>query len=203
MNNVDKTISAVLFSRNDNYSDDLKDRAIICFKYLIDSVDEIIYVDWGTEKNKKPLLDELPDVISKNPKVKQIVVSEEEVKKIIPNNADKMCQVFPRNIGIRNATKNFILSTNLDIIVPSSEEIKKIIVSENDMYVISRKNVDMNASCILFNANPNIVKTILSWHVKERNQLIDTNPIKFFEKDALNQLSFESELYKNYIKSWV
>jgi hypothetical protein len=197
---ANNTVSAVLFSRNDNYSDDLKDRAIICFKYLIDSVDEIIYVDWGTEEGKKPLLDELPDEISKNPKIKQIVISEEKVRDILPDGGDMMCQVFPRNIGIRSATKDYILSTNIDIIVPPEKQLKEMLVSDNTMYVISRKDVNMGATCMLFNANASIVYDILSWHTNEKNSSADYEPENFFKMNAAKQLLEDSDLYSNHLK---
>ena len=197
---MEKTLSAVLFSRNDNYSNDLKDRSIICFKYLLDSFDEIVYVDWGTEEGKKPLLDELPEAISKNPKIKQIVVSREKVREIVPENGDMMCQVFPRNIGIRHATMDYILMTNIDIIVPPRQKILEFLENDDTMYVISRRDVNMSATCLLFNANNNIVYDILEWHTVERNLLADTDPEEFFKKDVLNQLSEHDELYTNYIK---
>ena len=139
-------------------------------------------------------------LFQKNPKIKQIVVSREKVREIVPENGDMMCQVFPRNIGIRHATMDYILMTNIDIIVPPRQKILEFLENDDTMYVISRRDVNMSATCLLFNANNNIVYDILEWHTVERNLLADTDPEEFFKKDVLNQLSEHDELYTNYIK---
>jgi len=190
-------ISAVIFSCNDNYSDDMVERTIMCFTYLLEAVDEIIYVDWGSPGGKS-LLSERG--IPKSDKIKEIIYTEEQVAEIVPPGGEKMGQVFPRNIGIRHATGDFITSTNIDILVPTRKEILGFLKDDRTMYVISRKDVLMGAASILFRADPQIVNAILMWHCAERNKPEDFQPEEYFAENIKKQLDSSSEPYRNYVK---
>jgi len=141
-----KKISAVLFSRNDDYIIDYKQRGKICFEHLLNAVDEIVYVDWGSENGVSfldKLMDELKDEIDikRWKTIKHIIVPIEEVRKIRPVDAEECTQVLARNIGLRYATGDFIISTNIDIISPPREMLNKIKIYPNSFYVIRRINL--------------------------------------------------------------
>jgi len=50
-------LSAVIVSRNDNYGGNLIERSSYCFNSMIDTFDEVFYIDWNSET--KSLLNEV------------------------------------------------------------------------------------------------------------------------------------------------
>jgi hypothetical protein len=116
-------VSAVLVGRNDNYGGRLNERANYCFNTMLDSFDEVIYVDWNTD-GERILTDELdirvnPErlkIIKVTQKMCNEIMGEENYKK-----SEKCCHVLAKNIGIRRATGDVIISTNIDIIPPKRE----------------------------------------------------------------------------------
>ena len=49
------TVSAIICGRNDNYGGHLIERATYSIYSMLDTFDEVIYVDWNTESGKKIL----------------------------------------------------------------------------------------------------------------------------------------------------
>ena len=136
-------ISAVIISRNDNYGGHLNERAIYAINSAINTYDEVFYIDWNSETHS--LLYDIKDNLQLKGIFKQIVITP-EVASILTNNdpqAQKCCEVLARNIGIRRATGDYIVSTNIDIIHPKREDIETIINSSdnNTMYTLSRREV--------------------------------------------------------------
>jgi hypothetical protein len=136
-------ISAVIISRNDNYGGHLNERAIYAINSAINTYDEVFYIDWNSETHS--LLYDIKDNLQLKGNLKHIVITP-EVASILTNNdpqAQKCCEVLARNIGIRRATGDYIVSTNIDIIHPKREDIETIINSSdnNTMYTLSRRDV--------------------------------------------------------------
>jgi len=141
-------ISAVLVSRNDNYGGNLKERAVCCINSMIDCMDEIWYIDWNTDNDKQSLLYEIYDDISHTGKINHIVVDSETAKALTWNNpnAQKCCEVLGRNLGIRRATGDWIISTNIDVIAPKRNDLINTIkdLDENTFYTLSRRSADVD-----------------------------------------------------------
>ena len=136
-------ISAVIISRNDNYGGHLNERAIYAINSAINTYDEVFYIDWNSETHS--LLYDIKDNLQLKGNLKHIVITP-EVASILTNNdpqAQKCCEVLARNIGIRRATGDYIVSTNIDIIHPKREDIENIINSSdnNTIYTLSRREV--------------------------------------------------------------
>jgi hypothetical protein len=136
-------ISAVIISRNDNYGGHLNERAIYAINSAINTYDEVFYIDWNSETHS--LLYDIKDNLQLKGNLKHIVITP-EIASILTNNdpqAQKCCEVLARNIGIRRATGDYIVSTNIDIIHPKREDIETIINSSdnNTMYTLSRRDV--------------------------------------------------------------
>ena len=116
-------ISAIMCGRNDNYGGRLNERANYCFNTMLDTFDEVIYVDWNTEGDRI-LTDELdirvnPErlkIIKVTPQMCSDIMGVEDYKR-----SEKCCHVLAKNIGIRRATGDVIVSTNIDIIPPKRE----------------------------------------------------------------------------------
>jgi hypothetical protein len=116
-------VSAIMCGRNDNYGGRLNERATYCFNTMLDTFDEVIYVDWNTD-GERILTDELdicvnPDrlkIITVTPQMCSDIMGAEDYKR-----SEKCCHVLAKNIGIRRATGDVIVSTNIDIIPPKRE----------------------------------------------------------------------------------
>jgi len=137
-------ISAVIVSRNDNYGGHLNERATYCFNSAIDTYDEVIYVDWNSPTHS--LLYDIKDNIQFKGNFKHIVISP-EIASILTNNdpnAQKCCEVLGRNIGLRRATGDYLISTNIDIIHPERNQLEEIITNSdyNTFYTIGRRGMD-------------------------------------------------------------
>ena len=149
-------ISAILFSLNDNYTDDNIERLYLCLFYLLDSVDEIIYIDWGSP-NGITLYDALKQkyFFPETNKIKVIKYSREQIDTIIPTGFHFIQQSIIRNIGIRHASHEYIVSTNVDIIFPENKYLQKIIEDDDKktFYSLNRKDVPFNSVLKLFNEN--------------------------------------------------
>jgi len=133
--------------RNDNYGGDLNERAKYSLTSMIDTFDEVIYVDWNGDPNVKPLASILD--LPKTGKLREIVVPRELASELTDKNpnAQKVCEVLARNIAIRRATGDILVSTSLDIIVPGREELDEFIENEwekDTMYTISRRDIDIS-----------------------------------------------------------
>jgi len=139
-------LSAILCSRNDNYGGFLNERAIIALSTMLDTFDEVIYVDWNSEKIN--LIDAIKKHLPKTGKLRYFVISPEQHKQFTNNdpNAQKVVEVLARNIGIRRATGDILVSTNIDIVVPRRVLLDRFLTQiyrENYAYTFARRNVDI------------------------------------------------------------
>jgi hypothetical protein len=139
-------ISAVIVSRNDGYGGHLNERATYCFNSAIDTYDEVIYVDWNSETHS--LLYDIKDNIQFKGNFKHIVITP-EIASLLTNHdphAQKCCEVLGRNIGLRRATGDYLVSTNIDIIHPKRDQLEETIaqMDSKTFYTISRRHTDWN-----------------------------------------------------------
>jgi len=135
--------SVIIISRNDNYGGHLIERATYAINSAIDTYDEVIYVDWNSETHS--LLYDIKDNLQLKGNLKHFVIIP-EIASILTNHdlqAQKCCEVLARNIGIRRATGDYIVSTNIDIIHPKREDVKRIIDnSDNNTFItLSRREM--------------------------------------------------------------
>ena len=139
-------LSAVVVARNDNYGGDLNDRATYCLNSLIDTFDEVILVDWNSPDNH-PLLWDIEKNIQGKGNLKHIVVTP-EIASMLTNNdphAQVCNEVLGRNIGIRRASGDYIVSTNIDVIAPRRDQLENAIkndLNDNTFYTISRRHTE-------------------------------------------------------------
>lgn len=138
-------ISAVVISRNDNYGGNLIERATYSINSAIDTYNEVIYVDWNSPT--RSLLYEIKNNLNFKGNLKHIIITP-EVASILTNHdphAQVCCETLSRNIGIRRATGDWIVSTNIDIIHPRRNDLDNLIrgIDTNTFYTISRRPVDL------------------------------------------------------------
>lgn len=139
-------ISAVMCVRNDNYGGNLADRASLCLNSYINSVDEVFLIDYNSPTY--PLLWDIKENIEFKGNLKHIVITPETAKFLTNNDPQaQVCnEVISRNLGLRRASGDYMISTNIDIIAPKREDlelaINSNIIDQNTFYTISRRHTD-------------------------------------------------------------
>jgi len=142
------SVTAVIVSRNDGYGGHLEERATYCLNSMINSFEEVIYVDWNS-----PTKETLIDVIKKDLILKGNLVSIRVPKEFhdslnLSDGAQKCVEVLGRNIGIRRAKGDCIISTNVDIIAP-----RNIIYDPSGFYIAARRDIDLTSVEALGSSN--------------------------------------------------
>jgi len=131
--------TVILTSRNDNYGGNLHKRTTMALTSLIEHHDEVIFVDWKTN-NGEGVISNIKHNLPHTGKLKYIQVPKELLKEKYPHIADyTIIESIGRNIGIRRATNNYIISTNIDIVTTPLDD---SILNENTFYTVSRRDVD-------------------------------------------------------------
>jgi hypothetical protein len=136
-------ITAIIISRNDNYGGHLLERATYAINSAINTYDEVIYVDWNSETHS--LFYDIKDNLQLKGNLKHFVIPPSAASHLtnFDPEAQKCCEVLARNIGIRRAEGDWIVSTNIDIIHPKREDIKKAINESdgNTFITLSRREM--------------------------------------------------------------
>ena len=137
-----------MIGRNDNYGGRLNERATYCFNTMLSTFDEVIYVDWNTD-GERILTDELdicvnPDrlkIITVTPQMCSDIMGVEDYKR-----SEKCCHVLAKNIGIRRATGDVIVSTNIDIIPPKREYLDIFLkeLKPNELVTFAKHDVEVD-----------------------------------------------------------
>jgi hypothetical protein len=138
--------TVVIVSRNDNYGGNLIERSTFCLNSAIDTYDEVIYVDWNSPDNHSLLWDIKSNLKTKG-NLKHLVITP-EIASILTNHdpdAQVCCEVLARNLGIRRATGDYIISTNIDIIHPRRKDLIEFINNsdKDTFYTISRRDAEL------------------------------------------------------------
>lgn len=96
---------------------------------MIETFDEVIYVDWNSPE--RSLIEEIRPNLPTTKRLKHITVSPSEAAALLSPHLDAQdcCEVLGRNIGIRRATGDIVVSTNIDIISPSRETLQHFLQS--------------------------------------------------------------------------
>tara|TARA_Y100000593_G_scaffold57381_1_gene106751 strand:- start:851 stop:1744 length:894 start_codon:yes stop_codon:yes gene_type:complete len=138
--------SVVITSRNDNYGGHLNERATYCLNSMCDTFDEVWYVDWNSPSDKSSLLYDIKNDIKTNNRLNHIVVNPQVAGLLTNNdpNAQKCCEVLGRNLGIKRATGDWIVSSNIDIIAPKKEDLNQLLstIDKNTFYTLSRRHIN-------------------------------------------------------------
>jgi glycosyltransferase involved in cell wall biosynthesis len=129
-------ISVVVTGRNYDYSGNLHQRMIPSLNSFLKYYDEVIYVDFNSIDGS--YFDKIKSNIDKTNKLKVINVSPEQCIGLSKDFDNKFIEVVARNIGIRRASGDFILSSNPDIICsrPSDDQL-----NNNTMFAGARRDV--------------------------------------------------------------
>jgi len=136
-------ITAVVISRNDNYGGNLHERATYALNSAIDTYDEVIYVDWNSLTHS--LLWDIKNNLQLKGNLKHFVIPPSAASYLTHFDPDAQicCETLARNIGIRRAEGDYIVSTNIDVIHPKRKDVENIIntYGENTFLTLSRREV--------------------------------------------------------------
>lgn len=115
MSRIAPRISAIVVTRNDGYGSDQEKRFIFSMNAMVRLYDEVIVVDWNSP-TQETLMDMCKCHIDRTGKILEIVVTEDDIKDLgYPSNIP-LPEAYGRNIAIRRASSEYILSTNPDIV---------------------------------------------------------------------------------------
>lgn len=162
-------IGVVVVNRNDGYKD--FERGLIHFKSMLDTFDEVTYIDWNSPNGS--FLWEIKDQLPKTNKLKHFVISPDVVNYLIRDpQAQKCNEGLSRNIGIRRSNCDWVVSTNIDIIPPKREDLIDLIHASNPntFYTISRREASKE---IIYKYGSNNWKEL-------REELYNTIPERHF-----------------------
>ena len=145
--------SVITFSRNDGYKE--KERVAIHLNTLLDTFDEVNYVDWNS-----PTHSLLYDIIEANLLPKTGRLKHFVVPPSVHNPYSEAIPDFPKcfgpisfNLALRRTDADWLVATTTDNIPPTREELQEIISKSdgNTFYTISRREIEYSE--ILKNIN--------------------------------------------------
>lgn len=138
-------LSAVILSRNDeNNFNNNYERSVYCINSFTKHFDEVVLVDWNSPT---PLINLLEPSLIKRGNLRIVEVPCEFINDVIKQKHSDIpivCKVLGKNVGIRRASGDFILNTNIDIISPERKNIDKFTFDKNTMYTSARINVSLS-----------------------------------------------------------
>ena len=133
--------AVVIFGRNDGYKE--KERFIIHVTTMLDTFDEVIYVDWNSPKQS--FLYEVMDDLPKTGRLKHFIIPPEYAEMLTNNNpkAQRCSTVLALNIALRRTDAEWVVVSTTDIIPPFKDELDNFIskINPNSFYTLSRREV--------------------------------------------------------------
>jgi hypothetical protein len=134
--------SVITFSRNDGYKE--KERVAIHLNTLLDTFDEVNYVDWNSPTHS--LLYDIMDLIPKTGRIKHFIIPpsvHQMYADSIPN-FPKCFGPISFNLALRRTDADWVVATTTDNIPPNKEELHSIINNsdKDTFYTISRRETE-------------------------------------------------------------
>ncbi|MBI4117215.1 MAG: glycosyltransferase [Parcubacteria group bacterium] len=176
-------ISFVIAARNDDYGGNFLNRIGTFVRVLIHQTNkykvllELIIVEYNPPVDNPPLSEVLPIKNNKYLPVRIITVSNEFHQKVAQGSKNPFLEYTAKNIGIRWAKGEYVLSTNSDIVFPK-EFIKFLAegqLEENKFYRVNRHDLPAH----IFNENMPVPE-ILDWCHDNVVRVMTNNGTLFF-----------------------
>lgn len=129
-------ISIIVSSRNDNHGGDMDKRQRIFIRGLIDQANryklpiELVVVEWNPPQGKPYLHEILPKPVEGDfLSLRYIVVPGEIHQQYRFAHTMPLYQMIAKNVGIRRASADFILCSNVDLLF--SNELMELLAAKN------------------------------------------------------------------------
>ena len=177
MNNI--YLSIIAASRNDNHGGKLDERtnafiqslAKNCKKYKIHS--ELILIEWNQIPDTKTLSERIKLISNEYLSSKIVTVNQDHHLKFPNSDRLKFYQMIAKNVGIRRASGEFILATNIDVII--NQNLYKFISQKK----LKKKTIyRCNRHCIDYDYNDNYDDA----HLDQFTKFIDK---KYYSLDVI------------------
>jgi hypothetical protein len=134
--------SVIVVNRNDGYKED--ERFIIHLKTLLDTFDEVNYVDWNSPEES--FLTKIKDKIPQTGRIKHFVIPPEIHNTFssfipeLPNCYDSLAL----NIPLRRTDADWIVCSHTDIIPPFKEDFLSFLnkCDKDTLYSVSRRDIE-------------------------------------------------------------
>ncbi len=139
------SIGAVMVGRNDDYGENLVERFSYCITSMLKTMDEIVFVDWNTPNDQVTLIEELGDIIPKSPKLRWVRITPEQASEWTYNDPDAqaVCEVMARNIGLRRLSTEYLVSTNIDVICPPRHVLEPKLPMPTTFITTAKRNISL------------------------------------------------------------
>jgi hypothetical protein len=143
--------AVITFSRNDGYKE--KERFAIHLNTLLDTFDEVNYVDWNSEG--RSFLYEVEDLVPKTGRIKHFIIPP-AVHKLYSTYVPDIPKCFGPssfNLALRRTEADWVVSTTTDNIPPTRDELHGLINNSdgNTFYTFSRREIEYSE--VLSNIN--------------------------------------------------
>ncbi len=140
-----KSISIVVVGRNDNYGGDFSARLKTTIDWNLSRFpnSELIYIEWN------PLEDKASDTLwmaERYPNAKFFIVPNEVHKEIAGSVKFPILEYFAKNVGIRNATGEYIMLINADVLI--GPDVKIDALSKRNIYGTHYTNIKWDGRSI-------------------------------------------------------
>jgi hypothetical protein len=135
--------AVIIYSRNDGYKED--DRVVTCINSMVETFNEVWYVDWNSPEDKGSLLWKLEDRIIKQGKIKHIIIPPSIASQLTPSDASVVNGLIPPNLVVRRTDADWIVNTTIDIIAPKREIFEAFLTKadKNTFYTLSRRDIEI------------------------------------------------------------
>ena len=138
--------AALLYVRNDGYKEN--ERVIACLSSMLDTVDEVILLDWNSPEDKKPLLWEIKDKLPQTGRLKHYIIPPSAANALTYEDPDaQVCtQVISTNLMLRRCDADWIVATTIDILAPKREKLLEFLSNADPktFYTVSRRDFEIN-----------------------------------------------------------
>lgn len=162
---MNKKVSVVLGTRNDGYGDEAEKRFIFSINSMLENYDEVVVTDWNSP-GPMTMIESVQEYITKTGRLKEVVVTEDDLRSLGYNTVIPISEVHCRNIAMRRSSHTIILSSNPDVVPVSPITFP---VEDDRIYITRRRDTwdFKNYSLLEFEEFYNHVKAnIYSWEEK-------------------------------------
>lgn len=138
--------AALLYGRNDGYKED--DRIAVCLESMLETFDEVWFLDWNTPEENNPILWDIENKLPKTGRLKHIIIPPSAASELTNYNPNvQAClQVIASNIMLRRCDADWVVATTIDIIAPKKEILNNFLskADKNAFYTFSRREAQMS-----------------------------------------------------------
>ena len=137
--------AALVYGRNDGYKED--ERLIVHLTSLIETFDEVLYLDWGSDEKNGSVIDRIKNKIPNKGKLKHFIIPPSIISQCFEGieNLPPVIGCYCFNILLRRTDADWIVCTTNDIIAPNKKLFENFIneADENTFYTLSRRDFEI------------------------------------------------------------